>query len=378
MFVSFDALWPVLVDISQRSNYTLFCVIDALDECELESQQIILDQLDQTFKNCNSKSVFSSNLHFLITSHPYPEIRDCVSSYLSKGLASYQAVTRDLKMVVRAKVATLTERKNCSKAVTVEVSDILEDKAEGTFLWVGISCDELARVQSRNAVKILRTLPRGLHSLCQILLDAAVATIEKDDRQLMVDMVGFVAVAQRPLTLVELAEACQLYPDKDIESRLKFTRELIDLCCLMIIIDGDCVWLSRAEFRAKEEHEGFSQLQAKAWVKWLNDYNCLRKVPWEELDAGFSPIHTAAQWGIVQIILLLLLENLEDKDLHGRSPLLVAAQRSRLEAVDLTLVLISNCIKERRFWTGQMQNKIISYELEEDQRQSIETELNRA
>ncbi|KAE8395849.1 hypothetical protein BDV23DRAFT_178417 [Aspergillus alliaceus] len=269
-------------------------------------------------------------------------------------------------MVVRAKVATLTEGKNYSKAVTVEVSDILEDKAEGTFLWVGISCDELARVQSRNAVKTLRTLPRGLHSLCQILLDAAVATIEKDDRQLMVDMVGFVAVAQRPLTLVELAEACQLYPDKDIESRLKFTRELIDLCCLMIIIDGDstderginilaanatlthrCIenilhqsqvggteQLSRAEFRAKEEHEGFSQLQAKAWVKWLNDYNCLRKVRWEELDAGFSPIHTAAQWGIVQIILLLLPENLEDKDLHGRSPLLVAAQRSRLEAVD--------------------------------------------
>lgn len=50
-----------------------------------------------------------------------------------------------------------------------------------------------------------------------------------------------VAFARRPLTLAEIAEACRLYLDRDLESRLQFTKEVIDLCHFLVVIDKDHV-----------------------------------------------------------------------------------------------------------------------------------------
>lgn len=82
-------------------------------------------------------------------------------------------------------------QKRYPKSIAQEVSQILEEKADGTFLWVGIACGELGLVQSRNAVKTLQDLPRGLHSLYyQNPLGAAVTVIHPDDYQCIKDMLN--------------------------------------------------------------------------------------------------------------------------------------------------------------------------------------------
>jgi hypothetical protein len=208
----------------------IYCIIDALDECEPESQQVILRQIDQTFSRHNLKHSSPSNIHVLITSRPYPEIREWLSSFRFKDLALYQAVAHDLKKMIQQRVGILSKKKNYSKALAAEVSRILEDKAEGTFLWVGIAYNELERVPSMRAEKTLYNLPRGLHSLYQQLLHAAIASDDEDDQLVIVEMLTFVAFARRPLTIAELSEACQVSPDKDEDSRLQFTREFVDMC----------------------------------------------------------------------------------------------------------------------------------------------------
>ncbi|GFF68863.1 hypothetical protein IFM62136_07417 [Aspergillus lentulus] len=145
--------------------------------------------------------------------------------------------------MIRNRVEDLAWRKKYPKSVIREVSQILEEKAAGTFLWVGVACGELTRVQSRNAVKALQALPRGLHSLYQKLLNAAFKGEDENDRRVIKEMLDFVAFARRPLTLMEMAEACRLYVDKDMDSRLQFTREFIDLCRLLIVIDNGYVRL---------------------------------------------------------------------------------------------------------------------------------------
>ncbi|EED12256.1 Pfs, NACHT, and Ankyrin domain protein [Talaromyces stipitatus ATCC 10500] len=354
LFTSFDALWAVLIDMGHDSTHSgIYCVIDALDECEPESQQIILNQMNQTFNSRNSKHSTPSNIHILITSRPYPEVGESLSFFRYKDFSSYQAFTNDLKRMIQQRVDDLRGKKKYPESVATKVSRILEDKAEGTFLWVGIACDELARVPSIHAEKTLKTLPRGLHSLYQQLLNAAIASDYEDDQRVIVQMLSFVSFARRPLSLAELSEACQLYPDEDEDSRLQFTRDLVDMCRLMIVIQAGhvqllhksvkdflvkerddisdlkantslahrCIdhvidaflnysvqhWpehasLSRTEFVIGQKQEEFFQLQSKMWKEWLRQYNTMQTYSSNHLDIGFSTLHAAARWGIPQLI----------------------------------------------------------------------------
>ena len=107
-------------------------------------------------------------------------------------------------------------------------------------MWVGIACGELEDIRSRDAVKTLRKLPRGLHSLYQELLDTALSH-DKEDNQTIIQMLSFVAISRRPLTVAELSEACQSYRDEDEETRLRFAQEDIDMCRHMIIVQDGIV-----------------------------------------------------------------------------------------------------------------------------------------
>ncbi|KAN0077840.1 hypothetical protein V8E54_006144 [Elaphomyces granulatus] len=247
LFTSFDALWDTLIEIGRTACGEKYCIIDALDECDRESQHILLTQISQTFSKQTPKNSHS-NMHILITSRPYPEIGQHLTGFNSKDLASYQKVEKDLRVFIGEKVKELSLKNTYSKKVALGVSQILEEKAEGTFMWVGIACGELADVRSRDAVETLRNLPRGLHSLYQELLDTALNR-GKRDNQIIIQMLSFVAISRRPLSVAELSEACQLYHDEDKESRLRFTQEDIEMCRLMIIVQDGIVRLLHKSVR---------------------------------------------------------------------------------------------------------------------------------
>jgi hypothetical protein len=216
-----------------------YCIMDALDECEPDKQEIILQQLDRTFNNSSPQHFSSYSIHFLITSWPYPGVHRYLSFFPHKDLSSYPAVTNDLKIMIQERVAQLSRWNNYPKAVITEVSRTLEEKAEGTFLWVGIACNELKQVQARKAVKTLQRLPQGLYCLYQKILNTITADCDEDNKPVILKILSFVAIAQQPLTVAELSEACKLPPDDDKDSRISFTREFIDSCGLIIHQDGE-------------------------------------------------------------------------------------------------------------------------------------------
>ena len=248
LFTSFDALWATLIEMGNDiASGEKYCIIDALDECDRESQHILLTQIGQTFSKHDSKNLHP-RIHILITSRPYPEINQHLTEFNRKDLASYQNVKKDLQVFIGEKVKELRQKKSYTEKVALEVSQILEEKAEGTFMWVGIACGELAYVRSRDAVKTLQKLPRGLHSLYQELLDTALKHGEEDN-QTIIQMLSFVAISRRPLSVAELSEACQLYHDEDEENRLRFTQEDIEMCRLMIIVQDGIVRLLHKSVR---------------------------------------------------------------------------------------------------------------------------------
>jgi hypothetical protein len=73
LFDSFDALWAIFIEIGNDKTYhRLYCIIDALDECDQNSQRMLLTQITQSCENQNDDTV--SKIHFLIISRPFPEI----------------------------------------------------------------------------------------------------------------------------------------------------------------------------------------------------------------------------------------------------------------------------------------------------------------
>ncbi|KAF4186740.1 hypothetical protein CNMCM7927_005127 [Aspergillus lentulus] len=378
LFTSFDALWTLLMDIGRLpGGPEVYCIIDALDECESDSQETLLRQIDHSFNNPRTNGSVPSSIHFLMLSRPYPEIEQYLSIFKCMDLGSYREIANDLRLMIRDRVEDLAWRKKYPKSVIEEVSQILEEKAAGTFLWR--------------------------------LFDAAVTASDEEDHRVIKEMLGFVAFARRPLTLMEMAEACRLYLDKDMDSRLQFTREFIDLCRLLIVIDNGYVrllhssvqdflileiqeinamkanhvlscrcietilqkcqpgideseldpekgflgysvlhWpeharLSQTEFAIREEHEEFFQIQHGTWSSWLYYYDYLKRTLWEALGPGLAPIHVAAHWGILPLISSQLPASLENKDFRGQSPLLIAAQTVQIEAMHL-LVESGSCV----------------------------------
>ncbi|KAF7596653.1 hypothetical protein BBP40_000575 [Aspergillus hancockii] len=278
IFASFDTLWATLMDMGQDAiDVEIYCMIDALDECEPGSQDLLLSQITQTFRvDSRNPQRSTSHIHLLIMSRPYSTIKQYMSDYPSKNLGTYPQVKGDLDQMISEKIEHLNRKCHYTPKISSEVARLLREKAEGTFLWVGIACDALERTQSRNAIKTLLSLPAGLHSLYKQLLETVHEDSDADDTQMIIEMLSFVAFSQRPLSVGELCGACRIYPEDDEESRIQFTKEFVDMCRLMIVIDGAYVRLlhsSVKDFMVKEAQE-IEELESHAKLA----YRCIGNV----------------------------------------------------------------------------------------------------
>ncbi|PKX91205.1 uncharacterized protein P174DRAFT_395152 [Aspergillus novofumigatus IBT 16806] len=241
LFSSFDALWSVLMEIGNSSGLELYCIIDALDECDDEALESLLIQLNRSFQHGNARNNHCG-IHILIGSRPYEEIRIHLHEFPNQDLASYPQVSNDLAIFIEQKVEELSMKKHYSANVRRNVAAILNDRAEGTFLWAGLACGELIRVRSKDAVATLEKLPSGLSSMYKKMLDVAVED-RQEDKSTIIQLLSTIVIARRPLTLLELAEACNLYEADDPEDRVAYVREDVFDCRLLVVIHDDRVML---------------------------------------------------------------------------------------------------------------------------------------
>lgn len=260
LFESFDALWAIFISAAADKNTgRKYVIIDALDECESDSQRTLLHQLRDTFHSPDAPS----NVRVLVTSRPYPEIRKYLGGFTCMDFACFPDAKWDIEQCIKERVTQLPY----TEKIKDDVTEILRDKAAGTFLWVGIACSELEDIPSKDAISFLEAMPSGLHALYERLFSAALEKKrEKDTIRLIL---GFVAVSQRPLTMLELSAACRLRQDEDdIATRIQFMREYIESCRLMVVIQDEKVHLlhqSVKDYLIKAcDQACFNELQAHA------------------------------------------------------------------------------------------------------------------
>ena len=238
IFDSFDALWDMLLKMAaDETTGQTFFIIDALDECDEESRQTLVKQLQRNFQHESS-----SKIRLLITSRPYQEIKEYLQEFSHKDLASIPDSKKDVDRFIHEKVADLAAKKQYTTKAKEQITNILKYKSEKTFLWVGLACEELSQVLSKHAVNCLKEMPPGLNVLYQKLLDNALGK-SQTSYKVVKEVLGLVAVSFRHLSILELSSACQNYPDEDEETRIQFTRDDITTCRLLVVIQDERVLL---------------------------------------------------------------------------------------------------------------------------------------
>ncbi|PLB55178.1 purine and uridine phosphorylase, partial [Aspergillus steynii IBT 23096] len=237
LFGSFDSLWRILIELGQDSTTgDKFLIIDGLDELEDSSQEDLLRQIHQTFASFDEAL---SKIHFLIISRPYLNIREELEIFPNTGLSSFGESQEDIKKFIREQVSQLQVKKRYTKKTCDQVSEILNKKAEGTFVWVGLACKELMRVPQRDALATLSHLPTELYSLFRVIVEKDFQQAQSVDK--LQRILEIVVVAEEAFSIHDLTLVCRFDENEELEERRAFIREDVNTCALLSIGENERV-----------------------------------------------------------------------------------------------------------------------------------------
>src|SRR4029077_18183710 len=103
LFTSFDALWSLFLSVAADSpTGEKYFILDALDECQQDSRDLLLKGLCETFQH-SDLGEYPSNVHILITSRPYLEIKELLQQFNNKDLSSFDMTEKDVEVFIERK-----------------------------------------------------------------------------------------------------------------------------------------------------------------------------------------------------------------------------------------------------------------------------------
>lgn len=229
------ALLRILTNILQDSLLqATYLIIDALDECTTGLSNL----LDLIVK----KSAFQSHVKWLVSSRNWPSIEQTLENAPKKErlwLELNQASISDaVGFFIHDRVDALTKVKQYSDGIRDAVLQHLLTNAHGTFLWVALVCEELARfdVPRRAFRRKLEEFPAGLDQLYQRMLNHIG---DNEDSELCKAILGIITIVYRPITLDELGTYIELPQDVQPSDLV----EIIGLCGSFLTLRGSTISL---------------------------------------------------------------------------------------------------------------------------------------
>jgi ankyrin repeat protein len=188
-------LWTRLYElIKALGPERLYCIVDGLDECDKDSHQWLMDQ----FVSMNS-SDDAGNFKIAVVSRGSARLPDVNQVRLDHEYS--EEVRSSVRIFVESKAKDLVRQFKFDKASSKDLESKLTVGAQGIFLWAGFAVTDLRKqTEKREVFKALEELPSGLNPLYDRMLDG----IESEKQNLTLCLLGYVALACRPLSLGEL------------------------------------------------------------------------------------------------------------------------------------------------------------------------------
>ncbi|KAG8531939.1 uncharacterized protein KY384_003575 [Bacidia gigantensis] len=249
-----QSLWRIFRDIvSSESLQQIYIVIDALDECEIESIDTLLTLIDPASEPeltdladhalPPSGPGGSTKVKWLVISRNDIAIKQTLAESLGISLEDNETyVTKAVRQFIVLKTNHLQHRKNYNRELRHIVESQLLEKAEGTFLWVALACRELAkpRVLSVNTMKVLSQLPSGLTPMYERIMEQILVPEDEELVEIAKSIFRAMVVAFRPLSLGELG----LVADLPTEHRhnIPVISEYVSQCGSMVTVRDHVVY----------------------------------------------------------------------------------------------------------------------------------------
>lgn len=245
---SVHSLWRILRMIAgHEALEKVYIVIDALDECDIESMEEFLSLLEGYIDNNSEPSAperdplrrgqdSPGKVKWLLTSRNEVAIQEALSGALDISLEeNHLQVSNSVNKFIEAKLAKLQRVKKYDTKLRDFVSQTLREKAEQTFLWVSLACRELSKptVKVMNTKSVLVKLPSGLVPMYQRILEQLLL-VEEESLVFCVNILRAMVVALRPLTLPELAIAAGL--PEEHRHDMPVLAEYVNMCGSLVTV----------------------------------------------------------------------------------------------------------------------------------------------
>ena len=236
---SLEMLWKIFERmVCDPALETTNCVLDGLDECDEASLEVLLGNFVALF-SANNVEPSACNLNLLIVCRGSPDfIPFLLSSFPRISLDSDASpeVNKNIDIFIEAKVEELSRHGRYPKSLRIYVEKVFRERAQVSFLWVGIVAKALANKETIEVEEALRKFPPGLNELyARILLQ-----IDSGRREIAARILRWVVIAVRPLTLLELSFAVEpTISSSIVANRDERIRDQISYCGDFLVIKED-------------------------------------------------------------------------------------------------------------------------------------------
>ncbi|KLU91642.1 hypothetical protein MAPG_10160 [Magnaporthiopsis poae ATCC 64411] len=170
-------------------------IIDGLDEC-VHNRKELLHFINQASSQC-------THIKWVVSSRNWLDIEQGLHSAMRLSLElNEKSVATAVELYVVSKVRSLAE--NLSEEASQRITTKLLAKAQGTFLWVALVCQELSdRLYFPDSLEaVIEKTPPGLDALYSRMMEVISGLKERERIQ---TLLAINLAAYRPLALMELA-----------------------------------------------------------------------------------------------------------------------------------------------------------------------------
>ncbi|KAI0479955.1 hypothetical protein F4859DRAFT_454711 [Xylaria cf. heliscus] len=272
IYSSFRSLWDIFTSIASHYNQgEIICILDALDECEGNGRSRIAKAICKLYET--EKSTFT--LKFLLTSRPYMDIkrefrilenRQPTIHLSGENEVEVDKISKEIDIVIKSQVGKLGEKLQLQPEEEQALQYELTRVPNRTYLWVYLMFDtieDIISVTEDDLREVIRNIPKTVDAAYDKILSRS------PDREKAMRLLHIIVVAQRPLTLREMAlalaikESHRSYTDLRLEPESRFRQTVRELCGLFVTIIDSKIYLlhqTAREFLVQQESADTTQV----------------------------------------------------------------------------------------------------------------------
>lgn len=141
---------------------TVYIILDAVDECECESRQKILDWSQGLVASDGlspPSNTSQPTIKLLITTKPNESVFDQLFHFPNLEITNLDTAN-DIRRLVHTRIEDFARRRHPDLEVAQRITGFLEKNAHGMFLWVALIIQELERRDERLSDDVIASKPQ--------------------------------------------------------------------------------------------------------------------------------------------------------------------------------------------------------------------------